>query len=615
MPILPRKDIVVELNDQLLSTLEDKFWYAPVSTSLSYNGKLLPALQSSVRDYVGSWNWGVRDTQNADATFGITLGTKFQDDLTVGKGFLWGGGGKDSFRVFYENNAFSTVILDLKKGESVNVDLRIYADQKTFDEAVQASKIRFSQNLENLSFSVFAIGKNFQGSVFDDLITAFDTEMVVHGGAGDDTLVGYDGADTLYGDAGNDLIDGGGGKDVISGGAGADTISVYDGDTILDATAEDTLIVKGFNVKIGRTQARIVYDLRNYDRKTQRTIQGGDYADILQGSGQDTLIGGRGADTFFINNNDVIRDLERSDSVYLSTSNSKVINAWIKRAREVGASLIISSDFQASRSDVSYTGSVGHDVIYGSFFNDTLFGANGDDEIFGSRGNDEIHGGSGNDTLKGDEGSDTLFGDSGNDFMFDVDGDNSMRGGDGDDTLSSGGGVDYLYGDAGNDVLNGMGGQDYLWGGTGQDTLNGGNGDDELHGDRGNDVVLGGAGSDTLFGDDGNDTLAAGSGDDTLYGGNGADLFVFVPGEGNGINTIMDFTSGIDKIDLSAFSLMQGYDAALVRRGIAFDSLSQRLTVDANGDGYTDITIDFRDTSSRSFNITTDIVLNNLYQA
>jgi hypothetical protein len=48
--------------------------------------------------------------------------------------------------------------------------------------------------------------------------------LLVHGGAGDDTINGGGGTDTLYGDAGNDYLNGGPGADTLVGGTGIDTI-------------------------------------------------------------------------------------------------------------------------------------------------------------------------------------------------------------------------------------------------------------------------------------------------------------------------------------------------------------------------------------------------------
>ncbi|WP_445636577.1 LTD domain-containing protein [Nostoc sp. DSM 114161] len=81
-------------------------------------------------------------------------------------------------------------------------------------------------------------------------------------------------------------------------------------------------------------------------------------------------------------------------------------------------------------------------------------------------------------------------------------------------------------------------------------TVNGGNGKDTLTGTSGDDNFSGGNGKDTLFGNAGNDTLFGGNGDDLLNGGNGRDTFVFTR-NGNGTDTIQDFTLGQDSIGLS----------------------------------------------------------------
>ena len=65
----------------------------------------------------------------------------------------------------------------------------------------------------------------------------------------------------------------------------------------------------------------------------------------------------------------------------------------------------------------------------------------------------------------------------------------------------------------------------------------------------GNDRLTGGAGADTLNG---------GPGDDRLAGGPGDDVFVFGPRDGS--DTVTDFRSGTDKIDLTAFDI-EGIDA------------------------------------------------------
>jgi Ca2+-binding RTX toxin-like protein len=61
-------------------------------------------------------------------------------------------------------------------------------------------------------------------------------------------------------------------------------------------------------------------------------------------------------------------------------------------------------------------------------------------------------------------------------------------------------------------------------------------------------------GVDLLSGDAGNDTLNGGLGNDTLIGGDGNDIFLFnskISKTIDNIDTLEDFVSGVDKIQLS----------------------------------------------------------------
>lgn len=77
--------------------------------------------------------------------------------------------------------------------------------------------------------------------------------------------------------------------------------------------------------------------------------------------------------------------------------------------------------------------------------------------------------------------------------------------------------------------------------------INGGMGEDRLIGGRATDFLVGGVGADRLN---------ARFGDDTLLGGADNDRFVFSDTAGN--DDIIDFVSGADKIDLSAYGI--GFD-------------------------------------------------------
>ena len=143
------------------------------------------------------------------------------------------------------------------------------------------------------------------------------------------------------------------------------------------------------------------------------------------------------------------------------------------------------------------------------------------------------------------------------DLRFGTNDDETLEGGEGRDMIFGRGGDDTIRGGAGNDILSGGDGDDTIDGGEGHDFILGGDGDDTLTGGAGNDVLLGGAGADTLDGGAGNDWLNGGTDDDTLNGGTGDDTFVF--DLSNGDDTITDFTTDVDRIDLREFTEIFGF--------------------------------------------------------
>jgi Ca2+-binding RTX toxin-like protein len=72
-------------------------------------------------------------------------------------------------------------------------------------------------------------------------------------------------------------------------------------------------------------------------------------------------------------------------------------------------------------------------------------------------------------------------------------------------------------------------------------------------GNRGSNLLIGTSGNDVMIGGAGRDTFAGGPGKDVLDGGPGADHFVFnaALNPQKNLDTIVDFTPGVDKIVLS----------------------------------------------------------------
>jgi VCBS repeat-containing protein len=121
----------------------------------------------------------------------------------------------------------------------------------------------------------------------------------------------------------------------------------------------------------------------------------------------------------------------------------------------------------------------------------------------------------------------------------------------GSDSVAGGGSISQIvYGGAGDDTLNGTGVNDTIYGGSGNDTIKGNNGDD---------VIYGGSGQDKIDGSNGNDIIIGGFGADKLSGGNGDDVFVYLSvadSRAGRFDTISDFVSGTDKIDLTALGAL-----------------------------------------------------------
>jgi serralysin len=176
----------------------------------------------------------------------------------------------------------------------------------------------------------------------------------------------------------------------------------------------------------------------------------------------------------------------------------------------------------------------------------------------------------------------------------------------------------------------------------------GSNFNDVLTGNSANNVLKGDAGDDVIDGRGGNDTIYSGLGVDALTGGEGQDTFVFtdyrdsgvtytpLSGGGynavnHGIDTIQDFKTGVDKIDLSqidadtthsgnqAFHIVDqltGHAGELrVFLGTSVDSQDPvnegwfMLEGDVNGDGNADFQLFAVVTDLRFVNPATDFLL------
>jgi Ca2+-binding RTX toxin-like protein len=370
----------------------------------------------------------------------------------------------------------------------------------------------------------------------EDDVIGTDVEDL-HGGRGDDYIVGDSGPNMLIGDLGNDTLFGNGGKDVLDGGAGndlqiespgigkqlaqdgfRDTLIGGSGalfgesDTNLDLVSEDAA---GFNSDVfdplGTTAPAVVTSVA----RTQAVTQNSSVLTITGTSKSDTIVVTQNGNTISVNDNGV-------------TSTHTSVSA-------------ISIDVGAGDDRVSLQSANGQNIVT---LPATILGGKGNDCLVGGNGNDTIAGGDGDDTLLGGAGDDSLLGDLGNDRLEGGDGGDLLNGGgafpgaDGNDILIGGAGVDtadYRYRIADlnlsiDDIANdgAAGEQDNIH--SDIENIFGGLGNDMIIGSTAHNFLSGGQGADTIRGGSGNDIFDPGRDRDTAFGGSGIDLFMALDG-------------------------------------------------------------------------------------
>jgi Ca2+-binding RTX toxin-like protein len=232
-----------------------------------------------------------------------------------------------------------------------------------------------------------------------------------------------------------------------------------------------------------------------------------------------------------------------------------------------GNDVINASAIPVGAITLTLDGGIGDDALTGGAGSEVLSGGTGFDTIFGGADNDLIGGGDQGDLLSGEEGNDLINGGMGLD---------TIDGGIGDDTINGGVGSDTVFGNAGFDQIHGN---------DGNDTINGADQGDLITGDAGDDVIGGGMGLDTIDGGIGNDTITGGMGNDQLTGGADADTFAFgLPGAANdGLDTITDFVSGTDTIQISA----AGYGGGLaVNASVTLVTADSVVNANSGAGGY-----------------------------
>ena len=397
----------------------------------------------------------------------------------------------------------------------------------------------------------------------NDTIYGLGGDDVLQGGLGDDVIFGGDGFDILIGGQGNDVLDGGTGADYMAGEGGDDTYYVDNvGDNVIEGKNQGTdTVVSSISYTLGLN----VENLTLASGAGALSATGNALNNVITGNeSADTLTGGAGDDTYYVNNSSTtVVELAAGGHDLVYSSVSFTLPGFVEDITLTGTD------------NISATGNDQSNIINGNDGDNVLDG--------GSKGNDVLNGHGGADTLIGGIGSDHLDGGTGAD---------SMSGGTGNDIYYVDNVGDSVNEDlhAGTDTVNST--ISYGLGANVENlTLTAGAGDINATGNELNNVIVGNEGANVI---------AGGLGNDTLTGGLGADTFVFdsALNKTKNVDTITDFSTSDDTIDLShsIFSALTsgavtasefhvGATATTSGQHIIYDSGTGNLYYDSDGSG------------------------------
>jgi len=384
----------------------------------------------------------------------------------------------------------------------------------------------------------------------------------LHGGDGEDTVIGNAGNDLLFGNDGDDELVGSDGDDVLNGGNGNDSMrgdkrgATEEGkDTFKASPGDDTIEDFCWGEDKLQDSTGYVWDAGSITTnsatnsatitvldKTDGTVAGTttvifkdkenylDFLKVLNESDKDEFppIGASDPNSKLIFKSGG-KDFEaiggREDNLLTVEEIDAFAKFYLSDDERYSSSTRPKADQALSNNSYKIDGFQGDDKIRGGDKNDWLHGNVGNDDLDGGKGNDKLLGGSDDDTLDGGEGNDSLYGWTGEDSIDGGAGEDVLMGEVGNDTLNGGEGDDKIHGGHQNKESDtDSSGEDMLYGGAGDDTLDGGDGSDALRGEAGNDSLIGGDGKDRLTGNDGDDTLAGGGGNDVFWASKGNDV-------------------------------------------------------------------------------------------
>lgn len=491
----------------------------------------------------------VLDVAAAQAIYGAETTTRIGNDVytftqrSPTRQTIYDAGGIDLIDI---SNFTLASTIDLRSGAYSSLGIMNAQAQIDYWTAIYPSYSNFIANVingepelytytDNLGIALNTVIEDATGGTGNDLLIGNAVANVLNGGGGNDYLIGNEGNDLLGGGSGSNTLQGGLGDDIYVVSVNGDSVIEFAGEgndevrtalaaltlaanvemltytggsaaALLIGSAIDNVIVGG----IGRDQ---IYGREGHDRLND----GGGTA-----GNEDTLVGGLGNDVYIVN-----------------VRGASTIEYAGEGTDEVQTNFSVYG-LQAFIENLTFLDSARHAAGVGNELANRLTGGSGGDDLFGRAGNDILIGGEGTaNTLLGQEGDDI--------YIVGATGDTVIEfAGEGADEVQT-----WLLNFVLRDNVERL-----TYSGAGDFTGIGSSDDNRIAGGNGADFLSGLAGGDTLIG---------GNGSDQLLGGDGSDRFIYNGGE-TGLDRILDFASGIDKIVLSAtgfihtatFDLAQG---------------------------------------------------------
>lgn len=519
---------------------------------------------------------GILDT--GDGNDVLTLGIS-SDGAGAGNDFRIGTNGGDDLIVLRGAAPGSVVGAAWSGNDTTGQHSYIKVHSGTGNDTIDASALNTETLLNGYHGNDTIIGSlgvdYIRGGNDNDSLSGNDGDDLLRGDKGDDTLGGGDGDDYITGDNGNDVLGGGADDDTLGGGRGDDTLAGDAGDDVLSGgkgadvfvlgTQAGTDVITDFNIREGDKLDLSGNNVRSVDDLT--VVQTGNkQIEITLPNGNKVTINGLGLGDL---SDDLLTGLDVSPppppppppppdpdpepvpdlAITRDTIRlAPVAPEWFETFRD-GYGSNIGTDVAALEARLeSITGTVDSDVVIGRFY---LGGASDSNITSDGLGPDLIIGDAESTRQSRYIGSDTIEGSDhadGDVIFCDFWDDNLMQ------ASNDLAGQEYR----GNDSITAGDGDDLVFGQRGNDRLFGGDGDDQLYGGGHNDYLEGGDGDDTLVGGAGQDTIVAGAdGNDWLRGDVRADVFVFGADARDGHHVVADFVGGEDVMHMAGYSFAE----------------------------------------------------------